>query len=934
MDPHLWQKVERIFGEAGELPFEQRAAYLDEACEGDASLRAEVESLLAIGEAELAVFRKPLFDCSLKPGQRLGRYEIVRKLGQGGMGTVYLAEQVEGVRRWVAIKFIGSLAFDEERKKRFEVEQLLLARMSHSYIAKLYETGMTEEGFPYFVMEFIEGLSITEFCDQHQLTITERLELFIKVCGAIAHAHLKGIIHRDIKPSNILVIMENQVPTPKVIDFGIAKTLDGSSLTRHDTPPGTLRYMSPEQAGLTDPAGNRLDPDFRSDIYTLGLLLYELLVGVPPLMLRDDSPVLDARRQICLEAPKKPSHRWMRLDEETKNTLVRYRGDIHASTLFQNLRGDLDWIVLKALEKQPDRRYQSAHEFKKDLLRHLTCLPIEAGPPSPLYVLGKFVRRHRMPVIAVFSVFLLTVGFTVSLVFAHRNSLRERDRAQRERDSARQITNLMIDMFEANDPYQERTGDITVKQVLDRASKKINDELKDQPETKIQMMLALGQVYHHLGHYDQSVDLLDACLRLTRARHGRMGLPQAERSRKLAKVLMARGDYPRAERLMKEVLAYQRESLGVGHPETALTMAGLGNLWVSTGAVDQAEEMLRGAVEIQRAANVGSLELSDTLNTLGMLLRRQGEMERAVPLFEESLQLQREGLGEDHPNVATATNNLAAIYHGVGDFTRAAPLYRRSLELKRKRFGDSHPTIANGLNNLAVLLQDMGEDEEAERMLREAVEIRRRHNDGPTAPLAKNLINLGRQVNINGDHVEAEVILKEAIAMFVALFGPGHPEQAGALNNLGIVYRKMKRLDDAQQAHQKAWDIFAAELGPDHFKVGVSMMGLAHVANDRESYLEAESLCRQATAILERRFPDGHWIVDKARALLGRSLTGQKRYEEAEVLLRQAYQSLRQRFGDDDGFVTMPLKDLILLYEQWGKPEKARRYRERLEVRG
>lgn len=932
MDPKKWREIERIFEDAQDLSVDKRKSYLDKACAGDDALRAEVESLLNVGEDDLAFLSEPIFDSGLKEGKRLGPYVIHKKLGQGGMGTVYLAEQTEGVKRLVAVKFIGTLGFDEDRKKRFEVEQHLLARMSHSHIAKLYETGITDEGYPYFVMEYIDGLPITHFCDEHHLSIGERLHLFSKVCAAIGHAHLKGIIHRDIKPSNILVIMENQVPTPKIIDFGIAKTLDGAeTLTRQDNLPGTLRYMSPEQAGLTDPGGNRMDPDFRTDVYNLGLLLYEMLVGVTPLNLETRSPEMDVCRQICLQTPKKPSQRWSKLNGPTSRDYAAKRGVSNPRGIAQKLSGDLDWIVLKALEKQPDRRYQTAHEMRRDLERHISHLPIEAKPPSPLYVLRKFMRRNRLAVGGVVTLVLLTIVFITSLAISRRQTILERDRAERERDSAQHITELMIDMFRANDPFNGTAGDLTVKQVLDRASERIPHQLENEPETKVRMMRAIADVYYHLGHYDQGIYLLEQNLEMMKKLYGEKDLSVAEAKRRLAEVLEAKGGYDRSERLYREALARQQALLGQDHPETVQTMSSMGNMFVAAGKVVEADDILTQALVMQRKSPKGvPYNIGDTINALAVLCRERGDYERAVRFFSESLRIQQERNGDRHPNVATAINNLAATYHAQGQFDKAEPLYRQALQIKRLLLGENHPAIANSLNNLAVLLQDKGEDVAAEQMLRDALAIRRAQHEGPNYPLAKNLVNLGRQLNINGHTEQAEEMVTEAIAMFVSLFGPGHHEQGNALNNLGVIYRTQNRPDDAERAYRDAMHIYVESFGPEHLHVGVSLMGLAGVEMDRGDFQKGEGFARQSLTVLEKKFPDGHWIVDKGKGMLGRCLLGQKRYEEAEVLLVDAFEGLYAQFGDVDGFVESPLRSLIELYKITNNQEKASYYQAKL----
>jgi serine/threonine protein kinase len=498
-----WEHVKELLHQAMQLVPEQRARFLDEACSSDASLRAELDSLLLADNHVRSSFLQsaPRADglgaaedridavSALDAGQIFSeRFQLLRKLGQGGMGQVWLAEQTSPVRRQVALKLIRAGMYDEAVVQRFQSERQSLAIMDHPAIAKVFDAGATPQGQPYFVMEYVPGLPITEYCDQHKLKIRERLELFIQACDGVQHAHQKAIIHRDLKPANILVVEVDGKPTPRIIDFGLAKAttpqVAGESLLTHvGLLVGTPGYMSPEQA---DPSVQ--DIDTRTDVYSLGVVLYVLLAGLQPFEtnLRQTQPLEEWLRKLREEEPPLPSSKVSK-DRDSSTSTAEARGT-EPKQLVNLLRGDLDWITMRALEKDRARRYGAPSELAADIRRYLNHEPVVARPSSAGYRLRKYTRRHRVAVGVAAGLVLLFAAFSVLQTLELRRITRERDRANRERDRATRITDFMTGMFKVSDPSQARGNSVTAREILDKASNDMEAGLAKDPEVQSQMM--------------------------------------------------------------------------------------------------------------------------------------------------------------------------------------------------------------------------------------------------------------------------------------------------------------------------------------------------------------------------------------------------------------------------------------------------------------
>jgi eukaryotic-like serine/threonine-protein kinase len=583
-------------------------------------------------------------------GLDIGPYHMLRPIGRGGMGEVWLAEQKEPLRRRVAIKLIKAGMDTREVVARFEAERQALALMDHPAIAKVFEAGSTPQGRPYFVMEYVTGIPVTAYCDRHKLSTLQRLELFVRVCEAVQHAHQKAIIHRDLKPSNILVSEVDGKPLPRIIDFGVAKATSqrltaDTMFTRVGDIVGTPGYMSPEQA---DSSGE--DIDTRTDVYSLGVVLYELLVGALPLDFRNVG-FEEVLRKLREEEAPRPSTRMRTLGEQSSVTARNHGTD--PAKLARLLRGDVDLIALKALEKDRSRRYSTASELAADIGRYLRNEPVLARPASAGYRARKYVRRHRLgvAVAAAFTVVLLAFAAAQTLqlqrIISERDrATRERDRADRERDRANRITDFMTGMFKLSDPSEARGNSITVREILDKASKQVDPGLARDPELQAKMIHVIGAVYAELGLYSRAIPMMERAVDIRRRVLGPGDKDTLMSESNLALLLDYQGRYAEAEKLELETLDIRRRVLGPEHADTVSSMNNLAILFADEGRVAEAEKLQR-----------------------------------------ETLGITRRAMGQEHPYSLRAMGNLAATLEAEGRYGEAERLLRETLDIQRRVFG-------------------------------------------------------------------------------------------------------------------------------------------------------------------------------------------------------------------------------------------------------
>lgn len=799
MEPERWREIERLYHAALERDKSQRATFIQQACSGDIALEQEVQSLLAQSEGGDSFLEAPALEVAAKalamavsedlgPGAStvgsippmIGRYRIISVLGEGGMGTVYEAEQ-EHPRRIVALKVIKPGYATPEHLWRFEHESKALGRLQHPGIAQIYEASTADTGFgrqPYFAMELIRGQPLLAYADGHQLSARQKLALVARICDAIEHAHQRGLIHRDLKPGNIVVDDTGQ---PKILDFGVARVTEADAQPTRQTNlgqiVGTLAYMSPEQV-LGDPQ----EVDTRSDVYSLGVILYELLAGRLP---------YDVNRRQLHEAVHT-------IREEDPTTL---------SSISRNYRGDIETIVGKALEKDKARRYASAADLAADIRRYLNDEPITARPPTASYQLRKFVRRHRLGVTVAAILAVLLVGFAGVQAVQLRRITSERDRANRERDRANRVTTFMTDMFKVSDPSVARGNTITAREILDKASKEIDTGLDRDPELKAQMMDVMGTVYERLGLYSSAHPLLERSADIQRRVLGPESPETLVTMHHLALNLFGEGRYTEAEKSLRETLDIQRRVLGPDNLYRLLSMTSLANVLDGEGRYPEAEKLDRETLDIRR--RVLGPEHSDTLSSmenLAQVLAKQGRYAEAEKLDRETLDIRRRVSGLQHPETLGVMNNLALILDDEGRYPESEKLDRETLDIQRRVMGPEHPYTLLTMSNLANTIANQGRYAEAEKLLRETLDIQRRVL-GPEHPyILLSMNNLATILDDLGRYAEAAWLERETLDIRRRVSGPEHPETVRATYNLACFLARDGRRDEALSLLQEVVD--------------------------------------------------------------------------------------------------------------------------------
>ncbi len=760
-------------------------------------------------------------------GERIGPYRLVRKIGEGGMGEVWIAEQERPIRRTVAFKVIRAGMDCREVVARFESERQAIAMMDHPNIAKIFDAGSTPQGLPDFVMEYVDGVPIGEHCDAHRLSTRDRLRLFMQVCDGVQHAHQKAIIHRDLKPSNVLVATHDGRAIPKIIDFGVAKAMaqpltEKTMHTEVGQLIGTPEYMSPEQA---DMSGRNIDT--RTDVYSLGVLLYELLAGALPfdakaLWKSGFNAILHTIREVD---PPTPSMRLSTLGDVSIDS-AKNRGTIPAA-LTRQLKGDLDWITMKALEKDPARRYGSPSELAADIGRYLTDEPVLARPPSAAYRVRKFVRRHTLAVGAAATLLVLLVLFAATMAVQANRIARERDRANREAAAATQVSQFLTDLFKVSDPGEARGNSITAREILDVGAGRIRDTLSDQPEVQSRLMATMGSVYGNLGLYARSVPLLEEALAIRRNTLGEDDPSTLASMQELAILAYRLGRYDDAEALFSGALTNRRRVLGADHPDTLESMNGLANLYHRLGRFEEAEPLYLAALEGQhRVLGRDHEDALKTANNLAVLYKRQERYEEAEPLILDTLERRRRLLGEDHPATLSTLQSLASLYVYLERYDDAEPLFEQGLAVQRRVLGEDHPDTLVLQHNLGEVYRLQGRLAEAAPLLAAVHEARRAKlgDDHPYTLDSKD--SLARLYQARGRHADAERLFAAVLAARERALGPDNPETLdartalidlyGAIGDrekerrqLALMAASLLRLAEAPEADAAAKDAYA-----------------------------------------------------------------------------------------------------------------------------
>ncbi len=748
----------------------------------------------------------------LMEGRVIGPYHIVQIIGEGGMGVVYAAEQLDPVRRRVALKMMKPGIGSRDVVARFEGERHALAVMDHPGIARVLDAGATDDGRPYFVMELVRGIRIDEYCDRSRLTHRERIELFIQLCQAVQHAHQKGVIHRDLKPSNVLVTEQDGRAVPKIIDFGIAKATgwqlsDAPAITGVGVPVGTLAYMSPEQAEASD-----LDVDTRADIYSLGVILYELLSGAVPLDARRGVPALLAElvsRDSTFPTPTQ------QLDTLPNLERVATSRGVSPESLRRMLSGDVQWVVMKALEKDRARRYETASELALDLQRYLDDEPVLARAPSAAYRLGKLVRRHRAVAAALGVAAVALIGGTVAATLgmiraraAREAAVASQIQAATEARTAKQVTDFLVDLFEVSDPDASRGTTVTAREILDRGARRVEEELADDPVVQARLMTTMGSVYAGLGLYDDALDLLKRGLALQEANLGPDDADVAESLRQLGAVQQQRGDLAASEENLRRALAIMDTAPQPDSTKIARALLGLGGTLLSRGKSDEAEPLLRRALDIQeRIPGSDQATLAVILQDLGAAAYYKGALPEAAQFWSRSVSIRERQFGEDYPGLATGLNNLGAVYFMEGHYDQALEAYQRAEGIWKRTLEPDHPRLGSALTNIGETYLALGRHEEAESLLVEALRLKQRALSPDEPGIATTLRVLADVYRDEGRYREAEPRYLRAIQILEEVLGPRHRRLGEVLDAYAKMLRAEGRNDEAARVETRRADL-------------------------------------------------------------------------------------------------------------------------------
>ncbi len=800
----------------------------------------------------------------------IGRFRIIRLLGEGGMGSVYEAEQ-DHPRRIVALKVIRAGYADSVMLRRFENETQALGRLQHPGIAQIYEAGTAETPFgrqPYFAMELVHGLSVREYCDQRKLSTGQRLELIARICDAVQHAHGRGLIHRDLKPANIVVDEEGQ---PRILDFGIARLTDSDAQATRQTDLGqligTLAYMSPEQV-LGEPA----EIDTRSDVYAIGLILYELLAGQLPY------PIGRHLQETI---------RTIREDEGTP------LGSIH-----RNFRGDIETIVEKALEKDKTRRYASAADLAADIRRSLRNEPIVARPASASYQLQKFARRHRTLVIGVAAVFLaLALGMVASIWQAVR-ARRAEAAAQAVNDFLQHDVLAQASAFNQSVPGMKPDSDLKVRTALDRAAARIPGKFGQQPQVEASIRSTIGQAYDDLGLYPEARAQLQRALDLDRSVLGADDPATIDTMIRLARVEREQSKYEDAGKISTEALTSSRRVLGEQHPLTLEAMSGLADVYRDQGNFKQAEGLYRQTLDLRRRVQgtENPLLVQDMVG-LGKALAGEAKYTEAESLYSRAVETRRRLLGAEHPSTLEAMDSLAKIYVDDGKFTQAAAILEQVLQIERRILGAEHPDTLNTMNTLANLEYQHGNLARAEVLYRQNYETERRLLGEENTATLKSLVNLALAQVAMGKYAEAEELFRQALETSQRVRGRDDFVTLTAMAGLATAYADEGKYAEAEPLRLQVVTTRQRVLGPEHRNTLYAMVGLANTYADEGKYAQAEATYLQVLPIQKRVLGAEDFNTLRALHDFAFVYLVQGKYPEAESYAMQSLTGRRHALG-------------------------------------
>jgi serine/threonine protein kinase len=866
MDSTRWDRIQTIFHQAADLSEPERTSFLNNACCDDAQLQTDIVAMLnedarasSLLDQDPAQVAHQILDVECAPThphEQLGPYRVMSALGEGGMGVVYLAQR-EDLGNLVAIKLLRDAWLSPARRERFASEQRLLAQLNHPSIAKLYDADTLANGTPFFVMEYVEGVPLTDYCRHNACSIDRRLQLFRAVCEAVQYAHGQAVIHRDLKPSNILVKGDGSV---RLLDFGIAKQVESLEPTANPTLTG-LRMMTPAYASPEQIRGDRVG--VQSDVYSLGVILYELLAGGLPFDIAN-LPAREAEEILLEREPAKPS------------AVARQTDGVSAA-----LWADLDVLCLTAMHRDPGRRYRSVEAVMRDVDHYLAGEPLEARPDSVRYRLRKFVTRNSRAVaatsLAVLLIISLVAFFTISLARARNDALAEAARTQR-------IQRFTLDLFKGGDEVAGPSEQMRVATLLDRGVKEAQ-LLSAEPQAQADLYETLGTIYQKLAKFDRADSLLQSSLDERKKLFSSDSRQVAETIVLLALLKDDEGKYEDAEKLARQGLDMSQRHLPPNDPQVAKATFALGKVLEARGHYPDAIDKLNYAAQLQTGSAARQADLAASLSELANTNFYAGHYDASEALNQRVLKMQREIFGERHPQVADTLINLGAIQFQLGRYADSERYYRQALEIVEEWYGNQHPDTADAMTFVGQALTNQKRFDEAADML------------------------------------------KQSRAILVSTYGPMHQRVAFADNELGNVALRQGKLDDAEGDFQEALNIYRTVYNNKHYQMGITQCNLGGVYLERKDYLRAEQFVREALQTYSSSVAPDHYNVGIAHIRLGAALIGQHRYHDAEQESLAGYDILRKKANPNLIWIQNASKDLVQIYDALGEPDKAAKFR-------
>jgi serine/threonine protein kinase/Tfp pilus assembly protein PilF len=793
----------------------------------------------------------------MEEGDRIGPYRVLRTLGVGGMGEVFLAERADAeFEQQVAIKVVYGGAFARSVQSRLKIERQILAQLDHPNIAHLLDGGSLPDGTTYIVMEYVDGIPIDAFCDSNRLDIVARLRLFQTVCAAVHYAHQNLIVHRDLKPSNILVTAAG---VPKLLDFGIAKLLDERQAGHHTlaVTHADIRVMSPDHASPEQVRGQTITTS--SDVYVLGVLLYRLLTGTGPFFI-PSMRLTDIERAICEKDSPLPSHAVSADDSAETRRVADARGT-SAHRLRRILQGDLDNIVLMAMRKEPERRYASAQQMASDIQRYLDGQPVIARRDTMSYRTAKFVRRHWLPVAASVSVFFLILAFATTTYVQSLRIAAERDRvteqralAERERVRAEEVSSFLVNLFKLSNPEENRGNQVTARELLDSGAKRLRAGLNDQPDTKAALLSTVGAVYDSLGQYQDALPILDESLQLQPQAHDKSRINTLL---ELGQAHIGAGDLAGAEAPLREALHLSQTNFGAASQESGRTLWTLGKLRYQQGQFGEAKDLYKRALGISETALAPQTDVSAELDDLAQVYAREQQWTLAKQTYQRALEVDRQILGEDHPRVAMHLHNLAVVAQNMGDLRLAETLYRNAIRRKERAYGVGDAQTADAIDNYGLLLQREGRLAEAEPLLRNALSMTLSQYGPNHYKVGYARVSLAMLLHDQGNLAEAESEFRQALAVYDKSLPANHQWRASLLMLFARLLVDRGKADEAlamSDQSLKIWTSTSPATNPSTAQAhAIHAYALAHLGKPREA---AEELDAALPVLLKARGVD------------------------------------------------------------------------------